>query len=192
MTKWGINSDLLCDPVFSTNISQTEKDGSIAVQLRDFKTMTEDFIDRLASKISKTFQGKEIKIYPLQYSIDLDVCKKFERAIKLLQPDIPVKIIDKLTDEEIVNNIARSEYLIAMRFHAIIVGIISGIKTLGINYDIKVEKLCDEFNLPSIEIDKDFNDEFEKLQKINLDELNEKVKTNNFNWENIDKTIDQL
>ena len=189
LAKWGIKSDLLCDPVFSTIVPRIKKDGSVAVQLRDFKTMTEDFIDRLASKISTTFPGKEIKIYPLQHSMDIEICKNFEKAIKLLQPDTPIRIMENLTDEEVIGNIAQSEYLIAMRFHAIIAGIISGVKTLGINYDVKVEKLCNEFNLPYIELDKEFKDEFEELQKINPEELREKVKINPFNWENIDKVI---
>ena len=51
-----------------------------------------------------------------------------------------------------------------MRFHANIVGIKSGVKTLAINYDIKVKKLADEYNLPLIELNqRDFSKEFEKL-----------------------------
>ena len=40
----------------------------------------------------------------------------------------------------------------------------SGVKTLAINYDIKVKKLADEYDLPVIELSqRDFTKEFDKL-----------------------------
>ena len=51
-----------------------------------------------------------------------------------------------------------------MRFHANVAAIISGVKTLAINYDIKVKKLADEYDLPVIELSqRDFTKEFDKL-----------------------------
>ena len=56
------------------------------------------------------------------------------------------------------------EYLIAMRFHANVVGIKAGVKTLAINYDPKVEKLALEYNLPLINLDdEDFSKQFDRL-----------------------------
>ena len=40
-----------------------------------------------------------------------------------------------------------------MRFHSLIIGLLSGVKCLAINYDIKVEKLAKEFGLPYINLD---------------------------------------
>lgn len=185
LSSWGIKSDLVCDPVFSTQIQNTDKDGSVTIQLRDFKTMTEDFIDRLALKVSQEFKGKEIKIIPFQQNIDLDVCKKFERALKMLEVENKIMLLENLTDEEIITNIAKSEYLIAMRFHAIIIGILSRVKTLGINYDIKVEKLCNEYSLPYIELDKDFKNEFKELN--NLDMQDKEIAK--FDWTGFDREI---
>ena len=40
-----------------------------------------------------------------------------------------------------------------MRFHACLIGIKAGIRTIPINYDIKVETLAKEFDLNLIEMD---------------------------------------
>ena len=54
-----------------------------------------------------------------------------------------------------------------MRFHANVVAIKSGVKALAINYDIKVKKLADEYNLPLIELNqRNFAKEFEQLQCV--------------------------
>ena len=79
LRKWGIQADLVCDPIFSTIINTDEKTETVAVQLRDFKTMNDDFIDRLAEKISKEFGDKSIEIYSFQDSIDILICKNFKK-----------------------------------------------------------------------------------------------------------------
>ena len=192
LSKWGIKSELVCDPVFSTQIDNIEKDGSISVQLRDFKSLTEDFIDRLALKIFTEFKNIPVKIIPFQHSVDIDVCKRFEKSLKLLEPDANISVLENLTDEEITETISKSEYLIAMRFHAIIAGLITQTKTLGINYDIKVEKLCKEYMIPYIELDKNFKNEFFELKNINLDTISMKIKETKFNWQGFEKAINEL
>ncbi len=189
LESWGINSELACDPVFSTEIPPAQKDGSVAVQLRNFKTMTEDFIDRLALKVVKEFNGRTINIYPFQASIDNEICHRFEKALKLLETDSEINVCTDLTDSEIISGISKAEYLIAMRFHAIIIGLLSQTKTLGINYDIKVEKLCSEFGLPHIELDKDFGNEFELLKAVDCERIKERTAAKVFNWENFNKII---
>lgn len=75
-----------------------------------------------------------------------------------------IKVLKNLSLNEVFNTISDLEYLIAMRFHANVAGIKSGVKTLGINYDPKVENLALEYNLPMINLDdKDFSNEFDKL-----------------------------
>jgi polysaccharide pyruvyl transferase CsaB len=191
LKSWGISADLLCDPIFSTEISEVEKTPTVAVQLRDFKTMNEDFIDRLAAKVAKKFPDKKIEIYSFQDEIDLEVCKRFEKALNLLNPDIKTTVFSNLTDEKIVENISKSQYLIAMRFHAIIVGLISNVKTLAINYDIKVEKIASEFDLPIIELHKEFKDQFEKLEAMDVLKNQAKVNLQKFDWSGFEKVINQ-
>lgn len=191
MDKWGIKADLLCDPIFSTKINTSNKEEIVAVQLRNFRTMSEDFIDRLAQKVSKEFPDKSIEIYSFQDSIDLEVCQRFQKAIKMLNSDIKTTLYSNLTNEEIISKISRAKYTIAMRFHAIIIGLIANSKILAINYDIKVEKLAKEFNLPIIDLKKDFKNEFETLKSENLQEISSKVSNKTFDWSGFEHIINQ-
>ena len=65
---------------------------------------------------------------------------------------------------DVFERISDLEFLIGMRFHANVVAIKSGVKALAINYDIKVKKLAEEYNLPLVELkQKDFSKEFDAL-----------------------------
>ncbi len=189
LKKWGVNSDLLCDPVFSTTIPEVVKTETLAVQLRDFKTMNKDFIDRLAAAVVKEFSDKKIEIYSFQDSIDLEICKKFEKAVNLLNPDIKTTLYSGLTDEEIVESISKSKYLIAMRFHAIIVGLLANVRTLAVNYDIKVEKIASEFDLPIIDLQKEFETQFSAMKNLDLEKMQAQVNLKNFDWRGFDAAI---
>ena len=189
LKQWGINADLLCDPVFSTKINDFDKRNVLAVQLRDFKTMTEDFIDRLAMAVAKEFSDMEIEIYSFQDSIDLEVCQKFAKALHLLNQDMNISIKSELSDSEIIEGISNSKYLIGMRFHALIIGLISKVKILGINYDLKVKRLADEFGFPVIDLKKDFNNEFEMLKNQDVSLIDTKVKSKNFDWSGFETAI---
>lgn len=189
LNSWGINADLLCDPIFSTTTEHSEKTNTLAIQLRDFKTMNDDFIDRLAQKVVNDFSDKEIEIFSFQDTLDKTVCSKFEKAIKLLKPEIKTTLYTGLTNEEIVSKLAKAQFLIAMRFHAIIIGLISKVKVLSINYDIKVEKISKEFNIPMIDLNKEFSNQFEELNAENLDAIDNIVKTKTFNWSGFDNAV---
>jgi len=189
LKQWGIEAELLCDPVFSIAVPKVEKGKAVAVQLRDCPGMSEDFVDRLADKIVREFPDYKIEIYSFQDAIDLEACKRFEKSLKLLNLDLETKIYTGLTDEETIQNIAKSEYLIAMRFHALIAGLLSKVKLLGINYDIKVEKLANEFNFPLIDLKDNFGQEFTLLKEQNINVIEEKVRLKNFDWTGFDRTI---
>ena len=84
---------------------------------------------------------------------------------------------------------SKAEYLIAMRFHAIIVGLLTQAKILAINYDIKIDKIAKEFNLPMLDLKKDFKDQFKELKTQNPAQNSLKVNTKSFNWNGFDSVI---
>lgn len=189
LNSWGINADLLCDPIFSTQTDCSKKNNILAVQLRDFKTMNDDFIDRLAQKVVQDFSDIEVEIYSFQDAIDKNICEKFEKALKMLRPELKTTLYTGLSNDEIIQKLAKAQYLIAMRFHAIIIGLISRVKVLSINYDIKVEKISKEFNIPMIELNKSFANQFEELKNENLEYIDNIVKTKTFNWSGFENAI---
>lgn len=190
LKTWGINSDLVPDPVFSLDIKPVDKTDTVAVQLRNFKTMNDDFIDRLAHKISKEFSDKQIEIFSFQDSIDTEVCKKFQNSLNLLNPDIKTVLYTNLSNNEIIEKMSKAQYLIGMRYHAIILGLLTNTKVLSINYDIKVDKISDEFNLPMINLKDNFTTQFEDLKNEDLTKINNKIKQKNFNWSGFDGAIE--
>ena len=189
MQKWGINSDLLCDPIFSVNVPDNSKNKTVAIQLRDFKGMSNDFLDRLADSVSKNFSDYNVEIYSFQDSIDLEICKTFEQNLNMLNPDIKTTVLAGMSNSEIIESLSKSEYLISMRFHAIIIGLLAGVKTLGINYDVKVEKLAKEFNLPLIDLKNDFGNNFELLKSQDLSVIKDKISHINFDWTGFENTV---
>lgn len=76
-----------------------------------------------------------------------------------------------------------------MRFHAILTALKCGVKTCAINYDIKVDKLAQDANLPVISMDAHENLEhvYNKLQNLNKDELLRFANSKNFDWSEFDE-----
>lgn len=163
LNSWGIESELVKDPVLELELPNKQLKGTVGVQLRSFEGVNDDFLEELSKEISKRFYDKKIEILSLQDSIDLDVCNHFAEILKTKGIQ-KVTVLDKLSINDVLEKISDLEYLIAMRFHANVVGIKSGVKTLAINYDPKVKKLADEYHLPMINLnDNDFSEQFSKL-----------------------------
>lgn len=148
LESWGIDSELVQDPVFSLKIANKGKKGTVGIQLRDFPTLTDEFLKTLARKVKEKYSDKKIQIISLQDSIDLCVCEKFAGMLDSMQ----VEVLSGLSINEVIDTISGLECLIAMRFHANVIALKAGIETIPINYDIKVQKLAAEYNLPLIEL----------------------------------------
>ncbi len=170
-----IDSELVSDPVFGLDVLPKEHKG-IGIQLRNFPTITEVFLNSLAENISENFKKEEIKLLSLQDNLDLEILEKFSKILK--QKGIESKIYKNNSIIETIKNISNLEYLIGMRFHANLIAVKSRVKVLGINYDIKVENLAKTINFPLIEINNIKNDQFKNL--INLDTTNYQIPEFNF------------
>lgn len=184
-----INSQLVVDPVFSLELAPHNCEGSIGIQLRDFKNVTDDFLMHLAGMIEKYFYGKNIKLISVHDSLDYPVLNKFSKI--LAAKNIQFSIVDNLESKEVIDLISKLDTLIAMRFHCILIGLKTKVKTLAINYDKKVEILANDFNLPMIDLQnfEKYNEQFGKLSKIDCEECFSICKTKNFDWNKIDSFL---
>ncbi len=190
LNSWDIKATEVCDPIFSVEIPKPQKRNVVTVQLRDFSTLTDDFLDILADNIINNYQNKEIEILSLQDNIDLPICEKFNTLLKSKAKNITSKVVANCDNEKIIQKISSSETLIAMRFHALLIAIKSSTKTLAINYDIKVEKLANDYNLPILSLDcTDMQTQFEKLQSQNTQITTKKVNDNKFDWSIFDSIL---
>ena len=163
LKSWNIESELVRDPVFNLDIPTQNIKGIVGVQLRSYPTLSDDFLKRLAKEVILKFADKQIQVISLQDSLDLEVCNKFANMVRK-QGIENVQVLSKLSVQQVFDTISKLEYLIGMRFHANVVAIKSNVKTLAINYDPKVQKLAEEFNLSLINLNQnDFTREFEQL-----------------------------
>lgn len=163
LKSWKIDSELVNDPIFDLDLPVKNKKGIVGIQLRNYPTLSESFLVALADEVVKRFADKKIEILSFQDSIDLDICEKFARMLAK-KGHTNIEVLSGLSINDVFEKIGELEYMIGMRFHANIVAVKSGVKTLGINYDIKVQKFAEDNNLPLIELNqRDFTNEFNKL-----------------------------
>lgn len=191
--KWGIEADLVCDPLFDLTLPEYNPKSKVGVQLRSFKTLKDELLVKLAKNINNNFADKEIEIYSFQDSLDLAVCKKFHEILKTINPELQITIIFNQTSQEVLEKMSQLDYMIAMRFHACLIAIKYGIKTLAVSYDIKVEKLAEEAEIPcvSMNADENYNEVFEQLKAVDSKKLTEYCDTKHFDWEKFEKIITQ-
>lgn len=162
-----IKSQLVSDPVFAINIGDSQEHNGIGVQLRDFEGLDDSFLEALAKEISNKFGDEEIKLISLQDSCDIKILDKFASF------GLKTRLVKNLSVKGVVKEISELEYLVGMRFHSLLVGARAGVKILGIDYDVKVEKLAKQVGFPIIKMNqKDLKDSFDELCSIKTGSYN--------------------
>lgn len=157
LNRWGIKSELVCDPVWNIPVPEHTPKGIIGVQLRPYEFMHKDFIQNLANAIWKNYSDKKIQIFPFQKNLDEDVCQTFLNALKAKNPSIEAEIIPYKSIEKTKEDFANLDVLLAMRFHACLLGLKMGIKTLPLSYDEKVVNLAQDFKIEYVDVQRRVN-----------------------------------
>ncbi len=168
LEKWGVKAELICDPVYSLNLPNSEKENALGVQLRSFSGVGEEFFSNLVAAIAS---GGAVKVFSLQKTLDYEVCKKFAD-----------KVDAQVVEDNLIEELGKVETLVSMRFHALVVALKSGVKCVGVNYDPKVSALCEKYSLPLIE----FNDTVEVIQNKIKNAKSVELKNENFPWDKLD------
>lgn len=188
---WGISPDLQCDPVFNLQIPDYSPQGKVGIQLRSWKYLSDDFLCKLADETVKNFSDRKILIFSFQDSLDYKLCKEFQTKLTIRNPQINTEIIKNDYPHNITENFKTLEYLIAMRFHACLLALKFGIKTLALNYDEKVEKLAKDAAIPFSNLDKPENLEqlFKELKALKTGVLFEYANTKKYDFSKINDLI---
>lgn len=191
LNKWGIEADLVCDPLFDLPVKNHAPANKVGVQLRKFKTLNKALLEKLAQQINKEFSDKKIEIYSFQDDLDLEVCKNFEQILKAINPKIKTTLVFNQTSQEILDKFSELDYLIAMRFHANLIALKYGIKTLAVSYDIKVEKLASEAEIPYVSMNatEDYDYLFKELRNLSSEKLIEYSNSKHFDWSKFEDVI---
>ena len=152
LNSYRINATKCNDPVWNIVLEQKENTGKIGIQLRSFPTLTNEFILELAKTINHQFSDKEIIILSLQNHLDLKPCNELKDELLKINQNLNVKVVENTSNDKVIDDISNLETLIAMRFHACLIGIKARVKVVPINYDIKIESLAKEFGLKTISL----------------------------------------
>ncbi len=168
LANWGIASKLVCDPVFTFDIPVAEKEkNTLGIQLRAFQGVNDTFLKKLADAVNEVFPDEKLIIFSLQPGIDYDVCCRFQ---ELLGREAEIK--NGLGVKETAKEISKLEYLIGMRFHAVLAALKSNVKVLPLSYDKKVTFLSLEAGIDYIELNH-FDDLREKVAALKNTELHD-------------------
>ncbi len=194
LKSWGINhAKLVCDPIFDLQLPERRKTRKIGIQLRKFHTLTDELFDEIIKQIALKFSDREIELIAFQDAEDVGISQVFINKLKKKNPTVNVKLVQNLTNDQIIQRVSEYDYLIAMRFHACLLGLKYGIKTLAISYDPKVENLAKDAKIPYLLMDSKKNNytkAFEDLDNLTPFNLLNYANTKIFNWE--DTGIDEL
>lgn len=184
-----INSTLVSDPAYllTEKVEPCKNKEGLVVNLRDSKGMEEKFLEILAESIYKYYKGK-ISVLSFQDELDEKICLQFVEKLKKLGLDanyISAKPIFETI--EILNN---ARYLISERLHGLIVANPLKTKVFALSYDDKIKTLCEEINIPSIDIYNYSKNELDKkLDEFFNHHLNEVHHYRRFNWDSIDNML---
>lgn len=185
LKSWGIESNLVCDPIFDLQLPAPNKTRKVGIQLRKFASLTDELFDEIVKQVALKFSDREIELICFQDSEDEGISKVFLNKLKKKNPTINANIIKNLTNKEVIERVSEYDYLIAMRFHACLLGLKYGIKTLAISYDPKVETLAQNAKIPYLVMDSkknDYKQAFENLEKLSSFNLLNYANSQEFEW----------
>ena len=170
LTSWDIPSNLTCDPVFalkkSENIGDTkngaQKTLRIGVSMRQCEALSDSWIETIKNSLQKALPENTI-VVPLILQENLDkpvldnVLQKLDKVsiehIDLKSNDLPSKWM---------GSIANLDLVIAMRLHALIMALKSGVPALALAYDPKVNAVAKDFDQPYVDmLDSNSQNQFE-------------------------------
>lgn len=189
---WGLNPILTADPMWNTDLLSLEPKNRIGIQLREWRGLSDSFINALARNVNEFYSDKEIYIYSFQDSQDLEVCKRFQTFLCLLNNNVKTKIIYNRTNKEIIDSFRYLDTLIAMRYHACLIALKYGIKVLPLSYDEKVEKLAKEAGITYVEVSnaEGLETAFEKIPDIDTRNIQEKFVSKRFDFSPVFEIIE--
>lgn len=191
LKKWGISSRYVIDPVWDLRVPELDNQRCVGVQLRNYRFLHPTLIKELAKYIGVYFGDRKIKIFSFQNSQDSNLAYQFEYWLKAQCADIKTEVVIPTSHRHLLEEFSHLEYLFAMRYHAVLIALKMGIKVLPISYDVKVQNLAMEFNIPYVEAaeESDYYSYIRDLKNYREDEYFERRREESFNWEVMTKFL---
>jgi polysaccharide pyruvyl transferase CsaB len=181
LKRWNLDSYLTADPVWSLSMNSDTSDTNnganrnikIGLSLRQCDVLDDSWLETISSQLKKSLPPK-CTLVPLvlQESLDkpvLDSVTKRLDNIEIEQINLRPDDLPSLW----LRAISQLDMMVAMRLHAAIMALKSGVPTLAMAYDPKVSNVAKDFAQPYIEMK---SPESKKLFESKLLELLENTK----------------
>lgn len=187
LQDWGLNPVLVSDPVWNVETAEYFPENKVGIQLRSWDGLDVDYLKAIATQVLAKFKNKEICIYSFQDALDLKVCELFKSILKDKDENVKVSVIPAMTIDETIQSFSQLDYLVAMRYHAVLLALKYGIPTYAISYDEKVEKIAKRFEIPYSNIN-DYSallTNFKQLPNVDTETVKSKTRECAFDFEPI-------
>lgn len=185
LDKWKIKSNLVCDPAFSIEVQSAERTQKVGIQLRKFDTLTDKLFDNIIKQIRTRYYNRQIELISLQDELDVGISQVFINKLRKAEPSIKVSLAKGLSVEQVINKISEYDVMIAMRYHACLIGAKYGVKTMAIAYDPKVEILANDIGLPFLHMEdkkNNYNKAFDAMENLSRWNIMDRTKSKVFSW----------
>ncbi len=174
LKKYKLNPILTSDPVWDLNFedygkkpTKAKERKTVGVQLREWHLLTDEKIAETAKSIADNFSDWKIILFSVQDKSDLAPILKLKSNLEELNKDLDIEVKKDLSVQKTVELTAELDFLIAMRYHPLLIAIRFGILNLPLSYDPKVTNLAEECGIPYLEINDIFEEEVtKKLQNL--------------------------
>ncbi|MDX2105502.1 MAG: polysaccharide pyruvyl transferase CsaB [Candidatus Melainabacteria bacterium] len=171
LDSWDISANLTCDPVFGLKKCEDSSDTNngakkalrIGLSMRQCEALSASWLETIKNSLQNSLPENSI-VVPLILQENLDkpvldsVLQKLDKvSIELLNlktNDLPSKWM---------GSIASLDLVIAMRLHALIMALKSGVPALALAYDPKVNAVAKDFDQPYVDmLDSNAQNQFEQ------------------------------
>ncbi len=197
--SWNLHPHLTADPVWSLKMRSLGNDTNngaqlkIGLSLRSSEVLTESWINNLTEALVQVLPENSILVpLILQESLDKTILDKVSQNLmekgkaKGFSIKFPVSAsVNDALPSQWLSEIASCDVVIAMRLHAVIMALKSGVPVLGLSYDQKVSAVTIEFEQPYI----DMTDITSRITDKNIAE---KIKTVLDNKDSLGKKAKQI
>jgi len=153
---WLLEMQLRYPPVaYSTNrrLPPRDQPWTIGISLRDWPALTDERLLQLAIFLKEftAFADQPVRylLLPFQPNEDRKILKKLAKMLMQLQSGYS----EIVPENEVINRVPTCDVLFGMRFHSLVLGILSNVAVYGLVYDNKVRHLIEMFNLQGTAIE---------------------------------------
>lgn len=195
----GLTPKTFSDCVWALNRVTSVKKNKLVIQLREWKQLSDEKIEIIAKLIAEKYPHTKIEILPLHEEKDFEICEKLYEELRELKLD--AELHKHLTTKEVTEVLTSARSIIAMRYHACLVGLKHNANILALSYDEKVNNLAQKFDIPYVyvdEKDEQFKVEFKKAlerfehTRINVESVHAEENLAQKSLDNLIKVINNI